>query len=161
MRALLVLVLTVPAFAAACGGGDGGGGERLSSAELVEQANRICADYDQRVENIQAKYAGRITGFEDEKSLDALEEFAAESRSEVAEGLEKLRELEPPEDVEERYDEWLATGDETLERIEELEEAAAGGDSGEVAKVIQQAGESERESDRLAAELGLTECAND
>ena len=156
---MLVAVLGV----SACGGGDDGGGAgngaRLSNAELVEQANRICGEYDRRIEDIQAQYRGRITGLGDEESLDAIAEFAGESRSAVADGLEELRALQPPEELESRYDRWLTTGEQTLERIDELEQAAAAGDREEVAKLVARADEQERESDRLAKELGLTGCA--
>ncbi|MDQ3992684.1 MAG: hypothetical protein M3229_03395 [Actinomycetota bacterium] len=159
-RALLAVGAALPLLAlAACG--DGGGGDRLSKRELVQQANAICADYGKRIDEIQKKYERRITGLEGKRNLDAIADFAGESRTVAADGVAELRALEPPDDLEQRYDEWLATGDKTVERIDDLHDAAEAGDSRGVKQIVGRADDEQRESDRLAAQLGLTECAED
>ena len=141
----LALVLLALALAA-CGGGD----DRLSRQELVSQADAICMDFERRIDELG-----------EPQSLEALAEFAREAQPIFDEGLDELRELEPPEDLEETYGRWIATGDETADVLQELGEAAGDGDEAEVRRISERADDLDQRSDRLARRIGLKECAND
>ena len=138
----LVLVLAV----AACGGGDDG----LTREELVSQADAICVEFERKIDEL-----------EEPESIEALARFAREARPIFEDGLDRLRELEPPEDLQVTYDRWIATGDETAKLFGELGRAAADGDEAEVNRILERTGELDTRSDRLARRIGLQECAND
>ena len=145
--------LAVPLFlsllVAACGG-EGGGDERLSREALATKANAICERFETRINALGTP-----------QNLEDLETFAEKARPIFEEGLGDLRELQPPEDLEQRYDEWLSTGDRALERVDELGEAAKDGDTAKVQQIAERAETEDRESDRLARALGLDDCAED
>ena len=140
--ALVPLVLVL----AACGGGDGG----LTREELVSQADAICVEFERKIDEL-----------EEPQSIEALATFAREARPIFEDGLDELRELEPPEDLQVTYDRWVATGDETAKLFGELGRAAADRDQAEVRRILEQTGELDARSDRLARRIGLRECAND
>jgi hypothetical protein len=134
-------------FAAA---GCGGGGDRLTREELIEEADATCAEFDQRVEEV-----------DEPESLDDIERYVQEIRPIVEEGTDELAELEPPEELQDEYDDWIAATRSGIDRFDELEEAAASGDEQRIQEVLQGAGEGGEEASRLAQEIGLQECGDD
>jgi len=131
---------------AGCGGGD----ERLSRAEFVEGATAICDSVDQRVEALG-----------EPQSLEEVETLGQELGEILDEGLGELRELEPPEELEEPYARYLESGDEVADQLDELVAAAAAGDQ---AAVERAANDGEAISDRavaLAAAAGIPGCEDD
>ena len=137
----------VALFAAAAAGCGGGGGERLSRAELVERADAICSRYEARLDAL-----GRPA------NASELRSFADRALPIARDGREELGELSPPEELEETYDAWLEQGDEAIEIVERLREAAAEGDQGEIQEIAEDAQRTDAESNRLAQELGFEEC---
>jgi len=131
--------------AAGCGGGD-----RLTREELVEEADATCADFDQRIEEI-----------DEPESPEDIEGYVQEIRPIVEEGTDELDALQPPEELEDDYDQWIQETRSAIDMLDELEEAAASGDEQRIQEVLQGAGEGGEEADRLAQELGFQECGSD
>ncbi len=146
VRLLLAGLLVVGA--AACGGG--GDDERLTKGELVEKADAVCVDY-----------ARKVKALGDPQTLTDLSTYAQAAHQALAAGLTELHTLNPPPDLAAKYEAWLAAGDRALDRIDELQKAAAKGDETEIQRLVDAAKREDEQSDRLARELGMTECAND
>jgi hypothetical protein len=142
----LVAALCAGAVAVAgCGGG--GGGERLTQAEFVAQADAICGKYEARLDAL-----GRPT------NVAELGSFADKALPIARDGREELGRLRPPEELEDTYDAWLEQGDEAIEIVERLRDAAEDGDQAEIQKIAQDAQRADAESNRLAGELGFEQC---
>jgi hypothetical protein len=131
--------------AAGCGGDD-----RLTREELVEEADATCREFDQRVEEV-----------DEPESLDDIERYVQEIRPIVEEGTDELDALEPPEELEDEYTDWIEATRSGVDRIDELEDAAASGDEQRIQEVLQGGAEGGEEADRLAEELGFQECGDD
>src|ERR671919_784719 len=97
--------------------GCGGSGDRLTREELIEQADATCAEFDQQIEEVQ-----------EPESLEDIERYVQEIRPIVEEGTDELDALEPPEELEDSYDQWIEATRSGVEQFDELEEAAASGD---------------------------------
>lgn len=146
MRAV-VLVLATAAVATSCGGD---GGEPLSQAEFERQANQICADLGDALDAM-----GEV------ESAEELQQQLDEGEERFQAALDDLRELEPPEEHAENFDRFLASGDELIDVIRDLREAARDEDVVQLQRIGERGDEIDTESDRIATELGLEECAND
>jgi hypothetical protein len=131
--------------AAGCGGDD-----RLTREELVEEADATCADFDQRIEEI-----------DEPESPEDIERYIQEIRPIVEEGTDELDTIQPPEELEDEYDQWIQEMRSAIERFDELEEAAASGDEQRIQEALQSTGEGGEEADQLAQELGFQECGGD
>lgn len=134
---------------AGCSGSGAEPEVRLTQEQWAHEADRICAEYDERLDAL-----------EQPGSLDELERMAAEAEPIAEEGLDALRRLDPPEELEERVDEWLARNAENVRAIGELRAAAEAGDTARVQELASDAIDNEAEADRLASELGLDDCAS-
>ena len=145
MRARLVLGVAALVVVSGCAGGDGE--ERLSRAEFVSRADAICRKYEARLDAL-----GQPT------NVQELRSFADKALPIARDGREELGEVTPPEELEETYDAWLEHGDEAIEIVERLRDAAADGDQAEIQRIARDAEETDRQSNRLAAELGFEQC---
>jgi hypothetical protein len=133
-------------LATACGGDEG-----LSREELISRGDAICEEYDQRTEQV-----------EDPESLNDVERFVEETRTLIRDGVDELKELEPPEELAEDYNAWIAQNEENLGLLDDLEAAAAAGDEAQVQEILAEAEQAGAQADRLAGEMGFEECgAND
>jgi hypothetical protein len=139
-----VLVLAVLVLGAGCGGDEG-----LSREEFVSEAEAICDEFDQRVNEVD----------EPESPAD-VERYVNEVRPVVENGLNELRELQPPEEFQERWDVLMARNDEGLEALDDLAQAGANGDEARVQEISDDAARRDEESDRIALELGLEKCTS-
>ena len=146
MRRLLVISLLALA-AAGCGGG---GGDRLTREEFASQANAICQDFEQRISDL-----------DEPENIGDVEDFADDAAEIAADGRDELADLNPPEELEEDYDRLLGSLDEAIEDIGRLGDAAADGDEAEVQRIAEEGEAKDEESDELARELGLGDCAED
>ena len=119
MRALLT-GLALAAGVAGCADG----GERLSRAAFVEQATAICSRAEERV--------GALAQPE---SVEEVEAYAREARAITEEGVSHLRELEPPEELEDGFERYLEQADEVVALLGQLERSAAAGDEAEARRL--------------------------
>jgi Tfp pilus assembly protein PilP len=139
-----VIVFAVLVLLAGCGGDD-----RLSSEEFVSEAEALCEEFDQRVNEV-----------DEPQDADDVERYVNEVRPVVEEGLNDLRALQPPEEFEEQWDELMAANDAGLEALDDLGQAGANGDEARVQEIIEDASRRDEESDRIAQELGLQKCTS-
>jgi hypothetical protein len=139
------LVLGLAVLAAACGGE--GGMSRESSSP---RPRPICEEYDRRSEDVQ-----------EPQSVEDVERYVSEIRPLVEEGLNELRELEPPAELEERWDELMAKNEESLEVLDDLREAGANSDEARIEETAAEAMRQDEESDRIARDIGLQKCGAD
>jgi hypothetical protein len=94
------------------------------------------------------------------ESADDVERYVNEVRPVVEDGLDELRELQPPEEFEERWDVLMARNDDGLEALDDLAQAGANGDEARVQEISEDATRRDEESDRIALELGLEKCTS-
>jgi hypothetical protein len=151
VRRLVVVSLLVGGalLTAGCGGGDGDG-DRLSRDELIAEADAICAKYQEQLDALATP-----------ESLEDIERLAEEGKPIVEEGVNELKALEPPEDLEDEWDELMEHNDASVALIDELSAAATSGDLARVQEIADEAQRQDEETDLLARELGLEECSND
>jgi hypothetical protein len=148
-RRIVPLAAAFLALAAGCGGdgGGNGGGEPLTAAELREQADAICAEYNQRVQDVP-----------EPEGVDDLPQYIDEVLPIIEEGQDELRELEPPEELEADWDRAMSLNERNISFIREPRDAAEENDEERAQQLFQQLDETETESDQIARDLGLKEC---
>jgi Tfp pilus assembly protein PilP len=139
-----VFVLAVLVLAAGCGGDD-----RQSREEFVSQAEAICENFDQRVNEL-----------DEPESADDVKRYVNEVRPVIEDGLSELKGLQPPAEFEEQWDELVAQNDASLEALDDLAQAAEDGDEALFEEITQDASRRDEASDRIAQELGLQKCAS-
>ncbi len=88
-------------------------------------------------------------------------EFVDQAIPIIEEGVAELRELEPPEDLEADYDRMLAETERSIGVARDLRDAAAGGDQQAVQDALEKGNAADSESDEIARDLGLDECADE
>jgi hypothetical protein len=151
MRAvsLLLAVAAVSLVAGGCGSKD----NRLSKSEFVEQANAICAKYEQRV---QKRMAGIPAG--DETQLASSIEKVLPV---IREGNDELRSLKPPDGLQGHYDRWMKIADAEVAAASKLQNALRKGDRQAIQSAFAELQTKDVDQDRLARqELGLNGCAS-
>ena len=144
-RRLVALGAGALTLAGCSGGGDSG--ERLSKAEFVAQADAICRKYEARLDAL-----GQPT------NVTELRAFADKALPIAKDGRDELDDLKPPENLEDTYDAWLEQGDEAIEIVERLRDAAEEQDQAEIGKIAADAQRTDAEANRLAGELGFEQC---
>jgi hypothetical protein len=162
--ALATACVCAIAFAlAGCDGDDGSSGAETneftapspSADEFVAAANEICTETEKAAELYNEEIEQE--GLHSPESVRYLRR-AASARER---GLTRLRELTPtPEDAEE-FEEFLRAYEVNLVKLEVVTAAIERGDVEEAQTVEEDINAStEEESDPLAAELGIDECAS-
>ena len=99
---LLLLVLSV----AGCGGGD-------SREDFVADATAICEEMTQRIADLGVP-----------ESFTDTQLYARRAKDAVSDGIDDLRELTPPPDLEDGYTRYLATLEQRRRQLELLASAA-------------------------------------
>ena len=132
-------------LAAGCGGDEDGGDTDAFPAE----ANAICADYEEKIATIPPP----------QEDLDEWAAIAGDIGDLLEAGVNKLDALEPPGDLSERYDEWLALKRESLSATRDLQDAGPAANQELISEALDRIEQSEGRADEIAAELGLDECA--
>ncbi len=130
--------------------GDGGAG---SADDFIAAADAICLDAEQQVHEIVEEF-GAVASPEDDAAV--LEDTIPVREAEV----EALAELDVPEELADRFEEYL-DGRRTVNATS-AERQAAGeeGDQDENLEAAERSVEERREANEIAAEIGLTTCAH-
>jgi hypothetical protein len=166
--AAIVGCIAVGALAlAGCGGGDDSttteagasgasgaqGSTPLSEDEFVSQGNEICAEANDQIEALQLPGG--------DEPITALAQPFREGARITQEAYDKLVALTPPEDLQQKFNEFLAQGKAAIADSEKAADAAEAGDTEQVQAIIQESDKREKSSDALASSIGLDECAKD
>jgi hypothetical protein len=131
--------------AAGCGGED-----RLSRAELQERGNAICAKYEKQIDAIGAP-----------SSVEEIPAYVDKALPIVEREIEEMKELEPPEDDEETFDQMIVEAEKTLEAGRDLGQAAEENDEPGIERALNEGNAASDRADEHAQELGLTECVDE
>lgn len=131
---------------AACGGGGSGGGEQLTAEEYAAELNAICEDFNATQEEFQPQ------------SLEDFAELGPAVHDAFEEAITSAEALEPPDELADTADAFVAAGKEQLDLFSELIDAAAAGDEEKVSELAEEGSQADTESDALAEELGATAC---
>jgi hypothetical protein len=123
------------------------GSSRLSHAEYVQRANAICADYDAQVKKV--KKPGTVS---------EIESYARRVLKLYRSALARLEALQPPQDDEATVQTWLATDRRIARDVEAIAAAAKSRRIPAIQTATERAASDNKNSDRIARQLGLTEC---
>jgi hypothetical protein len=150
------LVLVAMLATAACGGDDGddgedAGGTRLTQAELATRGDAVCNRLDAAVKQLANEFEPSIT-FTPEQMQQLFQKLVPV----VDTAITDFKELEPPEDVEAKYDEALQQAADDRERL------VAASESQESAQMLFEGGQDPftATNEKLAA-VGITACSDD
>jgi hypothetical protein len=128
VRGLVILLAAI--LLAGCGGSE----EPLTRAELIQQANEICREHVSAIEELEEGLGSTNSSAALADLASVLPQVADEFR-----GLaDDLGELNPPEDLEDRYDLTLDRIDRVADELDQAAEAAEAGDRQGVNSVLQE-----------------------
>jgi len=127
-----------------------GGEERLSQEEFQEQGNAICAKYDKQIEDI-----GTPT------SVEEVPAYVNKVLPIVERQIEDMKELNPPEEDQEAFDEMIAEAEKTVEAGRDLGEASEANDDAAIEKALNEGNTASDRADEHATDLGLTDCVDE
>jgi hypothetical protein len=134
VAALIILPL------AACGGG-------LSKSELVEQGDAICKRVNDRV----AKEP-------EPKSAADLEALAKKTIEISDPAIDDMEALEPPGELEEDFDKFVASLKKQRNLTKEIGDAAGANDTAKIQEVAGEAQKAQDEYRKLSDKIGFKEC---
>jgi hypothetical protein len=163
-RLLLVLTIGLAALAG-CGGGDdggSGGGDGPSREEFVADANAICREGEQKVEEIsrdgQQEIQQATSGAQQRRAVgDLLEQTAEEYRP----YLDRLRDLRPPDDLAEDWSGFLDRITEAFDLIPELADATRENDEQKLSELTTKFSDIAGDTRPFAERTGLDDCLPD
>ena len=151
------LVLVAMMATAACGGDDDGddredaGGTRLTQAELATRGDAVCNRLDAEVKQLANEFEPSIT-FTPEQMQQLFQKLVPV----VDTAITDFEELEPPENLEAKYDEALQQAADDRQRL------VAASESQESARMLFEGGQDPftATNEKLAA-VGITACSDD
>ena len=163
-RLLLVLAVCL-AVLAGCGGDDGGGegnGDGPTRQQFVDDANRICREGEQRIDELtsgaQEKIQAAGSPEERQKAVaDVLEDTVAEYRP----YLDRLADLEAPSDLQDDWTSFVEDIRKAFDLIPELADATRDGDREKLEDLTSQFSEIAADTRPFADRAGLEDCLPD
>lgn len=144
-RGALTLAASSAVLALAACGGD----EQLSQAELREQGNAICAKYDKQIDEIAVPSA-----------VEEIPAYVTKAAPIVEREIEALKELDPPAEDQQTFDQMIAEEEKTLAAGRSLGDAAEKGDDAAVEKALNEGNTASDKADEHARTLGLDDCVD-
>lgn len=140
----LVAVVSLAALALSACGGDGA----LSKDEFIEQADEICEDIDQQIAELG-----------EPENREAFEELVDEGTEITADGLERLRALEPPAEDRDQINRMLDKIEEAVELLPEIQVALEDRDVEALQTLQSEVQAAASEAQTIAEDYGFEQCA--
>jgi hypothetical protein len=148
MRVGLALVATLATTAlAGCGGG---GSESLSADEFRQQADAVCKEFEQKLDDLGTP-----------SSADELGSFVDKAIPIIEDGNDALADLEPPEELAADWNRALELQNENLGVARDLQDAIHDNDLAKAQELVTKLDETDAESTALARKIGLEECGQE
>jgi hypothetical protein len=144
----LVAALAILSLAAGCGGG---GKEKVSAAELGQKGDQICREEQRRFEEIQAHPPPNASLAADQ--TNELIDVADAANSD-------LGDLEPPDSIQGRFDDYLDARDQVVEEMKRGADAAESENSTAYAAAQKAVAKTNSSRRHLAASLGFRVCSS-
>ncbi len=147
MRRLL-LTLTLAAGIAGCGGDDA-----LSTGEYRSELRKICEESNTKTEKVEQPTRA---------TPEAIADYLTRLRDINADTIEKVEELEPPDELQQQHDRAIEANRQGREKIQAvIEELEGGGDPAQVLEEsreeLAKAGEATK---KAARDVGVPECGD-
>ena len=163
-RLLLVMTIGLAALAGCGGGEDGGsdGGEGPSRDEFVADANAICREGEQKIDEVsqdgQQEIQQAKSGEQQRRAVGDLLELTAE---EYRPYLDRLRDLRPPDDLAEDWSSFLDRITEAFDLIPELADATRENDEQKLSELTTKFSDIAEDTRPFAERAGLDDCLPD
>jgi ElaB/YqjD/DUF883 family membrane-anchored ribosome-binding protein len=138
------------ALAAAVASGCGGDTEQVDVEELIKRGDEICAEGQQRFDEVQAQAPANAAA-----AADQTDELVAIATDE----LNELRNIRPPDELRERYDRYLEARGRAVELLEQGQDAAAEQNADAYARAQAKAAAEQPERLKLARAVGFKVCS--
>jgi hypothetical protein len=160
-RGFVVLTMALAAVAG-CGGGDDDGGNGPSRQEFVGDANAICREGEQKISEVSQERQDEIR---QAKSPEEQRKAVADVLETTVEAyrpyLDRLRDLEPPADLQGDWSNFLDDIGEAFDLIPELAEATRDGDRERLSELTTDFTRIAAETRPFAEKTGLDDCLPD
>ena len=141
-----LLALVAAAAVAGCGGDDN---EALTYDGFIEAANGVCATAESTVDEASEGLSGnpnKDAAIYDEL-IPALED-----------ATNAFGDLDPPEELQEPYDDFVAATDAQLEGARDAQAAAEAGDTAEYQRILEDLQPYGDQADEAGSKLGAADC---
>jgi len=145
---IVVLLATGAVLALSSCGGSGSNTKPLSKAELAVQANKICAQYNKKLNAVPTPTS----------KADYSKAFAQVADLAVARAAE-LKKLAPPSDEKTAYQQYLKVEDEQIQRIRDLGSAYQKGDTAKIGEITLAGNAADKTTNTLLGQIGANTCA--
>jgi hypothetical protein len=163
-RLLLALTLGLAALAG-CGGGDDGGsdgGDGPSREEFVADANAICRDGEKKVDEVTSGGRQELQqASSDEERRKVVGDLLEETAQAYDPYLDRLRALQPPEEIADEWSSFLDGIDEAFELIPELADATRENDEEQLSELTTRFTQIAKDTRPFAERAGLDDCLPD
>jgi type IV secretory pathway VirB10-like protein len=138
---LLLLALVVVIALPACGE------DEPTKEEVIEQADEICKDAEEDIEEIQ------------DVPQDELGQAFEEGGERAQEAVDDLKAIEVPDEDKDVWDDFIEESEKQPDYFEEAEQAFEEGDNARVDEIAEESQEAEEEAAQLAEDYGMDKCA--
>lgn len=165
-RTLLVLTFAL-ALVAGCGGGDGGGsgdrgggGDAMTQDELVAEANKICREGAAKISAKTQAAQQRIeeAGADVEKQRQVVADALEETAREYQPYIDRLKDLNPPEDISDEWTKFIDGLDRAFELIPALADASRENDRQELEGLLADFTKIDTDTRPFATKYKLDDC---
>lgn len=169
--ARLLIVMTIGLFAAlaGCGGGDdegsgdgGGGGDAAAREQFIADANAICREGEKEIDDVTSDGQQDLEqAGSDKERRDVIGDLLEETSESYDPYLERLAELEPPEELAEQWSSFLDGINEAFDLIPELADATRENDEQKLSELTQRFTEIAGDTRPFAEQNNLDDCLPD
>jgi hypothetical protein len=165
MTRLLLTLAIVLATSTGCGGGDeggSGGGDRSSREEFVADVNAICRDGEEKVDEIARSGRREIQQASSQaERRDVVGDLLEQTAEEYQPYLDRLRDLQPPDDLADEWSSFLDGITEAFELIPELADATRDNDEEKLSELTRTFSDLAQDTRPFAERTGLDDCLPD
>ncbi len=123
------------------------GEDEPSKDEVIEQADEICKDAEEDIEEIQ------------DVPADELGQAFEEGGERAQEAVDDLKAIEVPDEDKDVWDDFIEESEKQSDYFEEAEQAFEDGDNERVDEIAAESREAEEEAAELAEDYGMDKCA--
>jgi type IV secretory pathway VirB10-like protein len=138
---LLLLAIVALAGLVACGD------DEPTKDEVIEQADEICKDAEEDIEEIQ------------DVPADELGQAFEEGGERAQEAVDDLKAIEVPDEDKDTWDDFIEESEKQPEYFEDAQQAFEEGDNARVDEIAAESREAEEEAAELAEDYGMDKCA--